>query len=217
MFSTDNQAPIPAKQPHESMGILLTGGNSRRFGSNKLLNKIGDDEIAQLAAATLTAACDQSFEAGIGLTSLPQIPDLYNEGPLRAISVAAIFLRENGFLDPSQSALILAGDMPLMQTATLKMLINWPGDKSVVPVIHDQPQYLAARWSSRSLHKAVELVQLGVRKVRLALEDDATLWVNYDVWENEHSYQFLDVDTKDDFELALKTYEDLLYRGPLNR
>lgn len=214
MSSIDDRTPNPPEQLRKSVGILLTGGKSRRFGSNKLLRKIGEDELAQLAAKSLTAVCDQSFEAGIGLTSLPQIPYTLNEGPLQAVSMSAVFLRESGSLQPLQSTLVLAGDMPFIKATTLNGLVEWPGDKSVVPIVHGKPQYLAARWSSRSLDKAVELVQMGIRKAGLALEDEETLWVNYGVWENEKAYEFRDIDTIDDFELALKTYEDLIGRGP---
>ena len=194
------------------VGILLTGGASRRFGNDKLTQKIDDSSIAELAARSLSAACQNSYEAGNTLTDLPQIPGTRGQGPLAAIASAVRFLRQRELLDPGQGAIVLAGDVPFIQPSTLAILDHWPGSSSVVPVVNGKGQYLAARWSEESLDISQALVSTGVRKVREALVLPRTQWLTIEMWENRSYFEFLDVDTPEDFSGAIETRRACLDR-----
>ncbi len=187
------------------VGILLTGGTSKRFGKDKLTQRIDGHSVAELAAKSLSIACEKSFEAGIGLTGLPQIPHTLGQGPLAAIAHSVNFLRAREILDHDQCALILAGDVPFIQPETLGILANWPGNSSIVPVVIGENQYLAARWSAESLSKSIALVASGTRKVREALALPQTQWLSLEIWENYNYFEFLDLDTPEDFALAVET------------
>lgn len=187
------------------VGILLTGGASRRFGNDKLTQRVDDSFIAELAARSLSTACENSYEAGNSLTDLPQIPGTLGQGPLAAIAHAVSFLRQRELLDLGQCAIVLAGDVPFVQPSTLAILNHWPGSSSVVPVIDGEGQYLAARWSAESLDKSAALVSTGVRKVREALVLPRTQWLTIEMWEKENYFEFLDVDTPEDFSRAIET------------
>ncbi len=187
------------------VGILLTGGASKRFGNDKLAQRIDGLSVAELAARSLSAVCESSYEAGNSLTDLPQIPGTLGQGPLAAIAHAVSFLRQRALLDISQCAIVLAGDVPLIQPSTLAILNNWPGSSSVVPVVDGEGQYLAARWSAESLDKSKYLVSTGVRKVREALILPSTQWLTIEMWENMSHLEFLDVDTPEDFSRAIDT------------
>lgn len=186
----------------QGVGILLTGGESKRFGENKTAQILGNETIATWAAKALMSVCATVFEAGHGITELPQIPCTTGEGPLQAIALSTIRLLETGYLKDDQGALILAGDMPLIDSVTLSIIARWPGTSSVVPVVNHRAQYLAARWSSRSLKESINLTQAGIRTVRTVLHSPETQWLSIDKWAKNNGLTFLDLDTQKDFELA---------------
>ncbi len=178
------------------IGLLLAGGDSTRFGQNKLTQCISGSRIAELAAKALASVCQNSFEAGTGLTDLVQVPGSLGCGPLGAIAKTVHHLRESADFDPRASAIVLAADLPLISPATLHLLADWPGTANVVPVVNGRGQYLAARWSAKALDIALALHQRGVFRVRDALTLTETHWLSYDRWED--SMEFLDVDTPED-------------------
>lgn len=186
------------------VGILLAGGSSKRFGKDKLSQRIGDFLVVELAAKSLSAVCHSSFEAGAGLTDLPQIPDTVQLGPLAAVAKTVEHLRRNGVLDSTQSAIILAGDLPFISPSTISLLANWPGAASVVPVIAKKEQYLTARWSAEALERSVDLRHKGLLRVRDALDLPQTQWLSIDEWENRTSFEFIDMDTPEDLARAIK-------------
>lgn len=188
----------------QCVGILLTGGASKRFGNDKLAQRIGDSSVAEMAARSLGTACERSYEAGNGLTELPQIPGTLGLGPLAAIAQTVSFLRQRELLDLNQCAIVLAGDVPFIQPSTLAILNHWPGSASVVPVVDSESQYLAARWSAESLDKSKALVSTGVRKIREALVLPSTQWVTIEMWDKSCYFEFLDVDTPEDFSRAIE-------------
>lgn len=179
----------------ECIGILLAGGMSKRFGSNKLVQTIDGQPVAKLSANALSSVCRLSFEAGTGLSGLPRIHNTLGSGPLAAIAESVRHLRDQGILSLNQCALILAGDVPSITASTLHIIANWPGAASVVPVVNGQKQYLAARWSARSLDRSNLLVRNGILRVRDALNLPETQYLSMDTWDDPNNLEFLDIDT----------------------
>ena len=183
------------------LGILLAGGFSKRFGLNKLSQRLDGTTVAEHSAKVLSSVCARSYEAGIGLTSLPQIPDSVGRGPLAAISQAVTFLRKSGDLSSTQCALVLAADLPLISAASLTYLAEWPGYASVVPVVDGRAQFLSARWSAQALNLSISLVEADQLRVQDALKYSPTHWLSIEHWDR-NSPEFLDVDTPDELALA---------------
>lgn len=179
------------------IGILLSGGRSRRFGSDKLKERIRGVEVAQMSARSLVEVCPSSFEAGSELTELPQIPGTLGNGPLAAIATCFQYLK-NRYPLQIAGAIVLAADMPFIRQSTLAILLNWPGQASLVPVVNGRAQYLAARWSRESLERSVSLVHNERLRVSEALNLPGTQWLSTDKWEKKDTVDFIDIDTRED-------------------
>jgi molybdopterin-guanine dinucleotide biosynthesis protein A len=66
----------------------------------------------------------------------------------RPWSLGAAYLRKLGH---SGSVLVVACDLPLVNEAVFRMLADWPGTSSVVPIIEGVRNPLCARWSPATL------------------------------------------------------------------
>ena len=54
-------------------GILLTGGASRRMGTDKATIVVGGETLARRTARLLSAVCDPAVEVGPGASDLPAV------------------------------------------------------------------------------------------------------------------------------------------------
>src|SRR5688500_16693472 len=89
-------------------GILLTGGASRRLGSDTALLEVEGRRRVGRAAATLGAVAKPVVEVGPGWSGLPAVrEDPPRSGPLAAVSAGAAALRAVGHDGP---VLVLAVD-----------------------------------------------------------------------------------------------------------
>src|SRR5438132_14472 len=78
-------------------GLLLTGGASRRMGTDKALIEVDGQRLAERAAAVLAAVADPVVEVGPGWSPLPAVrEDPPGSGPLAAVSTGAAALRRRG-------------------------------------------------------------------------------------------------------------------------
>ncbi|MCL5076502.1 MAG: NTP transferase domain-containing protein [Actinobacteria bacterium] len=185
------------------IGLILTGGDSKRFRSNKLSAEFGSTSIAQMTANNLTKAVSTSYEAGLALTNLPQIPDTTGRGPLAAISQTYSYLKQTTDCALFTHLLVLAADMPLVQPKTIKRIVEWPTFSSVVPIYKNRQQYLCARWSLQTLELSLHLVDNGNLKVQEALLKSDTKWVAAENLASVSITEFEDIDTEEDYESAL--------------
>ena len=137
-------------------GILLTGGTSRRMGFDKASIPIGGVPCAERVAKVLRAVVAHAVEVGPGTSGLPAVrEEPPGGGPLVAVCAGARVLEESG---SSRPALVVACDLPLVIESVLRTLADWPGSRSVVPMIGGRPQPLCARWSAQDLEAAADLV-----------------------------------------------------------
>src|SRR5918912_556717 len=90
-------------------GLLLTGGASRRMGTDKALIEVGGQRLVDRAADVLSAVADPVVEVGPGWSHLPAVrEDPPGSGPLAALAAGAAALRAAGHDGP---VLVLAVDM----------------------------------------------------------------------------------------------------------
>lgn len=151
-------------------GLLLTGGASRRLGRDKALVAVGGRPCAVVVGERLALATSPVVEVGPGRSGLAAVTEEEpGRGPLAAIAAGWRVLVGQGHAGP---CLVLACDLPRVPVSLLRMLAEWPGEETVVPVSDGVPQTLCARYSALALARAGPLVADGARSVRALLEAD---------------------------------------------
>ena len=177
--------------------MLLSGGASRRMGTDKASLLIDGERAAVRAAALLASVADPVVEVGPGHTALPSVlEDPAGSGPAVAVTAGWSALRATGCPGP---VLVLACDLPLVTRDLLRWLAGRPGEGSVVPVVAGRPQPLCARWSGADLDRLDVLTRSGHRAFK-------TLYGQLDVaFVDDHGWgvaaspaDFSDTDTPED-------------------
>ena len=189
----------PPRSSRTVVGILLTGGQSRRMGFDKASMLVGGVACAARVAAVMQAVVADAVEVGPGVSGLRAVrEDPPGGGPLVAVCAGARALGDVGDTAPT---LVLACDLPLVTEATLRTLAQWPGTRSVVPVLEGQPQPLCARWSADDLAAAADLVRAGMRSMRSLLDCRDVELIDEAHWPPQMDRRaFSDVDTTADLE-----------------
>jgi molybdopterin-guanine dinucleotide biosynthesis protein A len=147
-------------------GVLLTGGTSRRLGTDKAALVFDGETLAVRAARALTDRGLRAVEVGPGHTTLPAVrEDPPGRGPLAALVAGVIALREDAAPAPD-AFVLLACDLP-HAGPVLDALLAAPPATLVVPLDPGgMPQYVCARYSSSLVDRAVSLVRGGELSLR---------------------------------------------------
>lgn len=168
------------------------------MGVDKMRIRVEGRALADLVGQVLATVANPVVEVGPGVTGLVSTREVPpGEGPLAAIAAGWEYLQAQGI---TRSALVVAADLPLISPRLLRLLAQWPGDSSVVPVVDGVAQPLCARWSVAELASARDRL-LQTRSVRhLALARDVVL-VDESTWSRfVDSSVFADVDCPRDFD-----------------
>jgi molybdopterin-guanine dinucleotide biosynthesis protein A len=150
-------------------GVLLTGGASTRMGRDKATLVVDGRTLASRTAELLSGVADRCVVVGRGVSGLDAVlEDPPGGGPLVAIAagVAAV--------GTDRPALVVACDLPRLQTGLLRWLVDHPSPGSVVPLWEGRPQPLCARWCPAALHAVTGLVADGIRSMRTLVERSDT-------------------------------------------
>jgi molybdenum cofactor guanylyltransferase len=147
-------------------GLILTGGRSRRMGSDKAALPLPTGgTLACHIADLLEAVTSPALEVGPGYTQLARAAESSpGSGPLRAM-VAGYDALER--LDWKGSVVVVATDLPNLSRDFLAWLVDVSDPRSAIPVAGGRPQPLCARYSRPALQEAVALSGQG----RLAMHD----------------------------------------------
>ena len=153
--------------------IVLAGGRSSRFGSDKMAADIFGEPLLHHAVRAATSVCAEVLVVGApsGLPvelpgGMPEAPvvvldvDLH-EGPLAALAHAATFATQDRML-------LIAGDMPDLQPAILERVLTWGDGSDGACLVVDgwpQPFPMGLDRAAASTHSA-ELVAAGERSLR---------------------------------------------------
>ncbi len=166
-------------------GIVATGGRSTRLGVDKATILLqGGETIAQRGVRLLREVCDDVVEVGPGFTDARCI----REVPVGGGPVAALLAGS----DMQTPVVLLACDYPRMTVDVLGRLARHAGD-SLVPIIHEQPQFVVAMYGERAMAVLRESFERGDRSF-WSLDLDA-LGARGSGFDPE---AFLDIDTPSD-------------------
>jgi len=176
-------------------GVLLTGGASRRMGTDKARIVVDGETLAARAARVLTAVCDPVIEVGPSVSGLPAVvEDPRGAGPLVALLAGV------GALGNPRAVILLACDLPFVEPPLLQLLVEWPGAGSVVPVVDGRFQYACARYGAAALDEALAALRAGVSSLRGIAGADCEYLTESEWREVASPRAFADVDTPDDLE-----------------
>ena len=178
-------------------GLLLTGGGSRRMGTDKARLVVGGRRLAERAAEVLEEVCHTIIEVGPGVSGLPAVrEDPPGAGPLAALGAGAAELARRGHSGP---VLLLAVDMPFVDGRLLAFLRDRLGPATAVPLAGGQPQPLCARYGPEALAAVPSLLAAGERSLRALLAAVEVGWVEPAEWEPVSGPDaFRDLDTPED-------------------
>jgi len=170
-------------------GVLLTGGRSRRMGTDKATLVVGGETLGARSARLLSAVCDPVVEVGGGTTGLPSVrEESRGEGPLVA------FLAGVDAIGPADGFVLLACDLPNLDEATLRLVADHPSSGSVVPTVAGARQYGCSRWSPAAVVAARDACATGERAMKALLTaGDAAL-----VAADDRAAMLADADSPDD-------------------
>ncbi len=193
--------PPPSGDPPGApvAGILLTGGASRRMGTDKASMVIDGHPSALRIGALLGRVAAPVLEVGPGRSGLPAVQeDPDGEGPLVALAAGCAALRASGH---SGAAVVVACDLPLVTEEALRFLVRYPGRASVVPVVGGRPQLLCARWSAADLDAASSLVAAGERACSALMLQSQAVVLDDHWWSAvAEARVFADVDAPEDLD-----------------
>ncbi len=167
-------------------GLLLAGGRSSRFGSDKALAVVDGTTLLSRAVACLRGVCDGPVVVASGDgASRPGVGDrqvadrIADAGPLSAIAAG---LADLG--DEADRVAVLAVDHVAPSPTLLRLLADQPGSWDVaLAVVGGRRQPLHAVWSSATAPALAAAVDAGERSVLRWLDgrdavvelDEATL------------------------------------------
>lgn len=190
----DEFMPTPSRSV---AAILLTGGASKRMGRDKSQIIVDGSTLAVRSADLLLHVAQTVIEVGPGVSGLPSILEQpRGGGPLVAVAAGHEALKGQGRFD---AALVIACDLPFVSEQLLRFLAEWDSAGSVVPLVRGRPQPLCARWASRDLDFAQDLINRGVRSLQHLSRQPETAILDESAWGNvANEKEFSDVDTPDD-------------------
>ncbi len=164
-----------------TVGILLAGGLSRRYGSPKAFAKMEDEFFYERAYNALDRICDQ-----VVIVSRPELlsryPSAYDvitdldwikgQGPLAGIL--------SGMTErPADKYFVLPCDMPFVKAAEADKLMSLVEDSSDITAIHNDNEKmpLFSVWNSRIKDQLEQELADRQHRVMKFMEKVNTVWI----------------------------------------
>jgi molybdopterin-guanine dinucleotide biosynthesis protein A len=168
---------------------LLTGGSSRRLGADKATLMLGGETLAARSGRLLAAVCNPVIEVGSGASSLHSVrEDPAGAGPLAAFLAGIDALAIDG------PALLLGCDLPFIDEATVRCIVEHGASGSVVPIVATREQYACSRWSVAAIATARAAFANGARALGALTDAGDVVRLPAD----DRARELADVDTPDD-------------------
>ena len=88
--------------------------------------------------------------------------------------------------------------MPFVEAPLLRLLVEWPGTGTVIPVVDGRFQYACARYGSAALDEALAALRSGNAALRAISGSDCEYLTEAEWGHVATAHSFADVDTPDD-------------------
>ena len=182
-------------------GAILAGGKSSRFGENKALYPIKGRFMIEWISDTIKKFTEELFivandTSKYSFLDVPVHEDRFPGcGPLAGLHTALIHTN-------SDQVLILACDMPFLNPALIKIIINAAGSHDVVvPYTARGPEPLHAIYHKNLLRIVEQLLMEG----RHSMKDLLSSAPHQKLYFPGH--EFINLNTKKELEKALQLYD----------
>ena len=163
------------------------------MGTDKARIVVNGETLAARAARVLSEVCDPVIEVGPSLSGLPAVrEDPPGAGPLVALLAGV------GALGNPSTVVLLACDVPFVEAPVLRLLVEWPGTGTVIPVVDGRFQYACARYGPAALDEAVAALHSGDTSLRAIAGSDCEFLTEADWGRVATAKSFADVDTPGD-------------------
>jgi molybdenum cofactor guanylyltransferase len=169
------------------------------MGVDKATIKIDGVPAAARVMDVLRRVVDTVIEVGPGVTGMPSIrEEPPGGGPLAAMVAGGRHLRPLGQIE---SVLVVACDLPLVNESVFRMLADWPGTTSVVPIVDGVRSPLCARWSIEDLATGEQVLLEGRRSVQALVERCDIAFAERGSWPPEiGDTHMMDADTPEEMD-----------------
>jgi molybdopterin-guanine dinucleotide biosynthesis protein A len=140
-------------------GVLLTGGASRRMGSDKASLMVAGDRLDERTARELTSVCVRVTVLGRHpVEGYAFVPDAQEyAGPLSALA---------RFQPSSDLVFVASCDLPAFDRTVVEDLANWIGDRqAAIPIQEGREQPLCALYRKAALVRLREMAEHGERRI----------------------------------------------------
>lgn len=146
-------------------GVILAGGRSSRFGTNKALASLGGGRLVERVAGVMRGIFPNILVVtntpdDYAFLDLPLVTDLVPyQGPLGAIVTAFQAAQHDRIF-------VVACDLPLLRADRIREIIRQArGHEAVIPVHDGVREYLMALYSRSVVGEAEACLQRGVRSM----------------------------------------------------
>jgi molybdopterin-guanine dinucleotide biosynthesis protein A len=197
-----------SRAPADLIGVVLAGGASRRFGSDKLAADLGGRPLLHHAIERTLEICPAVVVVLSPGGREPSVPsgsvafardEVEHEGPLAGMTAGLASC-------PSQLALVVGGDMPGLEPEVVRALLRAIEETgSVAAVLSDggaaRPLPVVVR-TDPALAAARRLLTAGRRRLRDLLAEVPTVLVDEPTWTalDPERRTLLDVDEPTDLD-----------------
>jgi len=121
------------------------------------------ETLARRAGRVLSEVCAPVVEVGSGVSGLGCVrEDPAGSGPLAALVAGARALATPGPL------VLLACDLPFVEPPVLRLLADWPGRATVIPMSGGRLQYACARYGADAVARSESALRYGEPALREA-------------------------------------------------
>jgi molybdopterin-guanine dinucleotide biosynthesis protein A len=195
--------------------IVLAGGKSTRLGRDKasellagrpLLQHVIDGSSGFASALVVVTAKGQRLPAVQSKAPVLVVEDDYPEaGPLGGVYSGLNALAADSIDGVTQTALVVACDMPLLQPALLEEVLRLvPGHDAAVPVHQGLPEPLCAAYTTACLEPARKLLEARSYRVSGLLEQIDARLIPEEHWRllDPEGLSFLNVNRESDLARA---------------
>ncbi|MFC4322353.1 molybdenum cofactor guanylyltransferase [Litchfieldia salsa] len=171
----------------KTIGILLVGGESRRYGGEKAFARFNNNYLFQHSFQILTECCDEvviishprlksRIEDMVDVKVIEDIPIYRGLGPLAGIYSGMKEMCGDWYV-------VLPCDTPKMEQSIIKTLLNHRDDDldAVIPVIKNRLQPLIGVYSAHTEMSIKKLLDQNVLKMTALLEECNVLYLKEDV------------------------------------